>query len=84
MIENTLKISNISKINTEDIFHVLGEKWSLLIIKKLVESPSNAVPPVSELKDTSIEQDTCTYGIGSVTANTFTSECFALDVQNTS
>jgi len=55
-----------------------------VIAGEAVESPSNAVPPVSDLDDTSLEQDTCLYGIGSVTANTFTSECYALDVQNPS
>jgi len=56
----------------------------IIISGEAVESPSNAVPPVSDLDDTSLEQDTCLYGIGSVTANTFTSECYALDVQNPS
>ena len=55
----------------------------IVISGAAVESPSNAVPPASDLEDTSMEQDTCAYGIGAVTANTFTSECFALDVQNT-
>jgi len=51
----------------------------IVISGAAVESPSNAVPPASDLDDTSMEQDTCKYGIGSVTANAFTSECFALE-----
>lgn len=61
-----------------------GELVCIVISGEAVESPSNAVPPMSDLEDTSMEQDTCLYGIGSVTANTFTSECYALDVQNPS
>jgi nitrite reductase (NO-forming) len=47
-----------------------------------VENPSNAVPPASGLHHTSMPQNICKYGIGSETANTFTSECYALDIQN--
>lgn len=47
-------------------------------------NPSNAVPPVSDLKDTSMEQDTCSYGVGAETPNQFATECYALNVQNPS
>ncbi|NIP62162.1 MAG: multicopper oxidase domain-containing protein [Nitrosopumilaceae archaeon] len=42
--------------------------------------PSNAIPPMSELEDTSIDQTglACDYGIGSVTDWAFTTECDAL------
>jgi plastocyanin len=39
------------------------------------DNPSNAVPPESQLEDTSLEQSTCNYGIGSETPNVFTSRC---------
>jgi len=48
------------------------------------DNPSNVVPPTSDLTKTSMKQDTCNYGIGSVTPNEFTTECYALNVQNPS